>query len=456
MFSLEFFNLDNNKEIETKFPYKLTIYFIIFLILILFLIFIIIFMIIKYNNENNNLQKNINTIYDTIIEINGKIEKINNQTNQNNEIKGKNVKLNNIIVSTDKPNLQNKELRNNINEINNKEEQFYLKSGNEELKKNLNGAESIFEKNITDSKLQNNEFKKNLDLDISENEFKGETCEQKNNINITQNEINNNERDIIKNKINITENELRQRIFELEIEKDKLKNETKEIKLENVELKRKINELENEINELKKNVNKINNEKANLEHRIDIIEKEKEERNTYYNSLFQKSTIIKKEERDLISKWILPYYNLNFELLYLGSRDGFTNEAFHQRCDNKGPTLFVVKLENNKRIGGFASQSWHNKGGEPIKDNNTFLFSLDNKIKYGLKEKNSGYLYGQDSSSVLFGVNGLQLGDDFLIYGQNVVCRSEGLKFNFVQSDLCGAHVVKDIEYEVYAVKNYI
>ena len=64
-------------------------------------------------------------------------------------------------------------------------------------------------------------------------------------------------------------------------------------------------------------------------------------------------------------------------------------------------------------------------------------------------------MYGQGSCSVLFGVNGLEIGDDFVIYGQNVACRSEGLKFSFVQNDLCGAHVVKDIEYEVYAVKNY-
>ena len=264
------------------------------------------------------------------------------------------------------------------------------------------------------------------------------------------------ENEELKKQINSSENEFQQKIFELEKEKDELKNETTMIKLENNELKSKINELEKEINELKIFVKKINYEKANLEYRVDIIEEEKEERNKYYNTLFQESSIIKKEERDLISKWILPHINLKFELLYVGSRDGFTNEAFHSRGDNKGPTLFVVKLENNRRIGGFTSQSWHNKGGEAIVDNNAFLFSLDNKIKYGLKVKDTGSIYGQESSSVLFAVNGLQIGDDFLIYGQNVVCRTEALKFTFVQNDLCGAHVVKDIEYEVYAVKNYI
>ena len=110
------------------------------------------------------------------------------------------------------------------------------------------------------------------------------------------------------------------------------------------------------MNELKTFVNKINNEKLNLEYRVDSMEEEKEERNKYYINLFQESSIIKKEERDLISNWIFPHYNLKFELLYRGTRDGFINEAFHSKCDDKGPTVFVVKLENNRRLGGFASQ----------------------------------------------------------------------------------------------------
>ena len=263
------------------------------------------------------------------------------------------------------------------------------------------------------------------------------------------------EKDDLKNDLYELKNTTLQRIIELELEKDDLRNETNEIKKENTELKSKIIELENELNQLKIFVNQINNEKANLEYRVDIIEEEKEERNKYYNNLFQESTIIQKEERDLISKWILPGYNLKYELLYIGTRDGFTNEAFHSKCDDKGPTVFVVRLQNGRRIGGFASQSWHNRGAPGIIDNEAFLFSLDNKIKYGLKIKNTETLYGQDSSSVLFGVNGLEKGDDFLIYGQNVVCRSEGIKFSFVQNDLCGTYVVKDVEFEVYAVKNY-
>lgn len=70
-------------------------------------------------------------------------------------------------------------------------------------------------------------------------------------------------------------------------------------------------------------MNIINNEKNNLEYRIDDIEDEKNERNKYYNNLFKESNIIQNEERKLISKWVLPHYNLKFELIYSGTRDLF-------------------------------------------------------------------------------------------------------------------------------------
>ena len=31
------------------------------------------------------------------------------------------------------------------------------------------------------------------------------------------------------------------------------------------------------------------------------------------------------------------------ELLYSGSRDGFTGADFHRMCDNKGPTFIVIR-----------------------------------------------------------------------------------------------------------------
>jgi len=45
-------------------------------------------------------------------------------------------------------------------------------------------------------------------------------------------------------------------------------------------------------------------------------------------------------------------------LLYRGSRDGFTSKDFHDTCDNKGPTLTIVKTKDGYVLGGYSNTSW--------------------------------------------------------------------------------------------------
>ena len=62
------------------------------------------------------------------------------------------------------------------------------------------------------------------------------------------------------------------------------------------------------------------------------------------------STLIKPEHIAMFSSWIdkkdpsqknTPY---KFNLLYRASRDGNTTAAFHEKCDNKGATIFIAKI----------------------------------------------------------------------------------------------------------------
>ena len=196
----------------------------------------------------------------------------------------------------------------------------------------------------------------------------------------------------------------------------------------------------------------MSNENNYLDSKITDIEDEKNERNKYYQNLFTDSKIIKEDERKLISKWILPHYNLKFELLYRAARDGLEPMAFHTRCDNKGPTLFVAKLSSNKRLGGFTRESWDlTIVGK--KDEKAFLFSLDNKIKYGQVQKGIDAIIGEDNCSVNFGPNGGA--DELPFVGKDVYCRG-GVKFTFMQSELCGEFKTELQEMEIYLVKNYL
>ena len=61
---------------------------------------------------------------------------------------------------------------------------------------------------------------------------------------------------------------------------------------------------------------------------------------------------------------------------------------FHKLCDNKGPTLVLVKTKNNKIFGGFTPLNWKNEGRYICDNSNqTFIFSLNLMKKYDMINK---------------------------------------------------------------------
>ena len=65
------------------------------------------------------------------------------------------------------------------------------------------------------------------------------------------------------------------------------------------------------------------------------------------------------------------------ELLYRGTRDGSESTIFHNKCDNKGPTICLCQNEKDNIFGGYASISSESSGGNKSA-NGSFLFTLIN------------------------------------------------------------------------------
>jgi hypothetical protein len=97
------------------------------------------------------------------------------------------------------------------------------------------------------------------------------------------------------------------------------------------------------------------------------------------------STLIESSYASVFASWIdkrdsmhydkrsIPY---KFKLLYRSSRDGFNTTSFHKNCDNKGPTIWIAKIQNSKQlIGGYNPLDW---GGNCNWKNTTdsFLFNI--------------------------------------------------------------------------------
>ena len=75
---------------------------------------------------------------------------------------------------------------------------------------------------------------------------------------------------------------------------------------------------------------------------------------------FEESWILTNEEhRSVLNGW-LSLQEGKWKLLFRGSRDGFQAETLHSKCDNKGPTVTIVKSGNNI-FEGFTEISWNSK-----------------------------------------------------------------------------------------------
>uniref|UniRef100_A0A0G4GPW4 TLDc domain-containing protein n=1 Tax=Chromera velia CCMP2878 TaxID=1169474 RepID=A0A0G4GPW4_9ALVE len=94
-------------------------------------------------------------------------------------------------------------------------------------------------------------------------------------------------------------------------------------------------------------------------------------------SRFIDSVILSDREH---SSQLLAWYGNpgEWDLIYRGTRDGMTGEAFHVRADGKGPTLTVVK-RGTRIFGGYTQVPWTSEGGGDdlwVPDETASLFLL--------------------------------------------------------------------------------
>ena len=105
--------------------------------------------------------------------------------------------------------------------------------------------------------------------------------------------------------------------------------------------------------------------------------------------------------------------NKRFELLYDAQRDGYSNKVFHEKCDNKGATVTLIKLKNGHIFGGYAATSWESViDGKWKAGPGSFIFTLTdgkgrNPAKFDLKNQNDPYaILCHPSYCPIFGGNG--------------------------------------------------
>lgn len=109
----------------------------------------------------------------------------------------------------------------------------------------------------------------------------------------------------------------------------------------------------------------------------------------------------------------------NGKLLYRASRDGFTGDAFHSKCDKKPNTVSIIKNELNYVFGGYTSAKWSNND-EFITDRNAYIFSLrrkgiSNNQKFKIKNAELA-IYGDSNYGPTFGESDIDIKNECNLY----------------------------------------
>ena len=168
-----------------------------------------------------------------------------------------------------------------------------------------------------------------------------------------------------------------------------LKNENIILKNDIYGLKTENNILKNEISELKKISQEYKSFKEQIymiiDERIEYNQQNEKSKETEVFYDLRYSSILNETNEKIFFQNLIKCKNL--KLLYRLSRDGSEPQDFHKFCDNQGSTLILFKSKNNRKFGGYLSKNWESSG-EWKKDNNVFLFSIDLKKKYKVKNNN--------------------------------------------------------------------
>jgi len=118
---------------------------------------------------------------------------------------------------------------------------------------------------------------------------------------------------------------------------------------------------------------------------IEVFEVKKVEKSKLFSVLPNYSVLCGIQELYMLKCWIKPKApdSISLELLFRGSKDGYSAITFHSKCNGKGPIIMVMISHIGEIFGGYTSVSLSSSGSN-ITDSSAFLFSLSKKAKFNV------------------------------------------------------------------------
>ena len=168
---------------------------------------------------------------------------------------------------------------------------------------------------------------------------------------------------------------------------------------------------------------------------------------------------MKEDEKEMIFSEIENKMNKKInkmKKLYQATIDGGDSKYFHLKCDYISNTLVLIKSEGQRRFGGFTPIPWKSEGGyKGDPEMKTFVFSLDNKKIYNLRDKNARAVYHSKDSGPCFclgrdiSINKNPLNENTAYTNQSSFDYKGDMK---ALSGFDGNNKIKLLEYEVFQI----
>ena len=101
------------------------------------------------------------------------------------------------------------------------------------------------------------------------------------------------------------------------------------------------------------------------------------------------------------------------QLIYRASRDGFSYQNFHSKCDKKANVVAIIKNNLNFVFGGYSAVGWTSEDGLAT-DTNAFIFSLRNDFQtktqtFKVKKSEHAIYNGSRLLGLVFGFGGCNI-----------------------------------------------
>jgi len=215
-----------------------------------------------------------------------------------------------------------------------------------------------------------------------------------------------------------------------------------------------VNKMQNDNKKMKEEMNNILSNNKKMQEEINTLKEEIIKLKKAIGKELNSDILTDKDEKIMVFNWIKQNAKLKFKLLFKATRDGDRISKFADKVKGKSPTLILIKTKTGYKFGGYTTVEWDMTGTYTYKkDENAFIFSINNKKKFNIKKGNEGYAICGDPNHFAFGGgHDLTIWDNFFSndYSQNYSCNYSYGTSNYELTG--GANKFYVEECEVYQV----